>query len=53
MHAAFVEANPLPAKAALAMLGLIDNNLRLPLVPLARQHEAAVRSALVIAGAIQ
>ena len=53
MHAAFIEANPLPAKAALAMLGLIDNNLRLPLVPLARQHEAAVRSALVIAGAIQ
>ena len=53
MHAAFVEANPLPAKAALAMLGLIDNNLRLPLVPLARQHEAGVRAALVTAGAIQ
>ena len=53
MHAAFVEPNPLPAKAALAMMGLIDNNLRLPLVPLARQHESAVRSALVIAGAIQ
>lgn len=53
MNAAFIEANPLPAKAALAMLGLIDNNLRLPLVPLARQHEAAVRSALVIAGAIR
>lgn len=53
MNAAFIEANPLPAKAALAMLGLIDNNLRLPLVPLARQHEAAVRSALVAAGAIK
>lgn len=53
MHAAFVEPNPLPVKAALAMLGLIDNNLRLPLVPLATKHEAAVRSALVIAGAIQ
>lgn len=52
MHAAFIEPNPLPAKAALAMLGLIDNNLRLPLVPLDRRHEAAVRSALVIAGAI-
>ena len=53
MHAAFIEANPLPAKAALAMLGLIDNNLRLPLVPLARQHEATVRAALAVAGAIQ
>lgn len=53
MNAAFIEANPLPAKAALAMLGLIDNNLRLPLVPLASEHESVVRSALVVAGAIQ
>lgn len=53
MHAAFIEANPLPVKSALAMLGLIDNNLRLPLVPLDRAHEPAVRAALVVAGAIQ
>ena len=29
----FVESNPIPAKAAMAAMGLIDNELRLPLVP--------------------
>ncbi len=29
----FVESNPIPAKAALAGMGLIENTLRLPLVP--------------------
>jgi 4-hydroxy-tetrahydrodipicolinate synthase len=50
--AAFVESNPIPAKAALAMMGMMGNNLRLPLVPLAAQHQATVRSALVATGAI-
>lgn len=51
-HAAFIESNPIPAKAALSMMGMIGNNLRLPLVPLAAQHHALVRAALVAAGAI-
>lgn len=29
----FVESNPIPAKAALAAMGMIENELRLPLVP--------------------
>lgn len=29
----FVESNPIPAKAALAAMGLMENELRLPLVP--------------------
>ena len=29
----FVESNPIPAKAALAAMGLIQNEMRLPLVP--------------------
>ena len=29
----FVESNPIPAKAALAAMGLICNECRLPLVP--------------------
>lgn len=29
----FTESNPIPAKAALAVMGLISNELRLPLVP--------------------
>lgn len=52
MSAAFVESNPLPAKAALAMLGRIENVLRLPLVPLDARHEGVVREALRTAGAL-
>jgi len=50
--AAFVESNPLPAKAGLAMMGRIENALRLPLVPLAGKHEQAVRECLEKAGAL-
>ncbi len=52
MSAAFVESNPIPAKAGLAMMGRIRDNLRLPLVPLAEKHRAAVRSALEHANAL-
>ncbi|MEO7041513.1 MAG: 4-hydroxy-tetrahydrodipicolinate synthase [Gemmatimonadaceae bacterium] len=51
-HAAFIESNPIPVKAAMAMMGMMGNNLRLPLVPLAPQHNALVRAALVAAGAL-
>lgn len=50
--AAFVESNPLPVKAALAMLGRIENELRLPLVPLADKHSDAVRASLEKADAL-
>jgi 4-hydroxy-tetrahydrodipicolinate synthase len=52
MRAAFIESNPLPVKAAMAMLGKMGNNLRLPLVPMADQHTETVRSALRTAGAL-
>jgi 4-hydroxy-tetrahydrodipicolinate synthase len=52
MSAAFVESNPLPVKAALSMLGRIQNVLRLPLVPMAQQHEGRVRAGLAAAGAL-
>jgi 4-hydroxy-tetrahydrodipicolinate synthase len=51
MRAAFVESNPLPVKAALAMMGKIENVLRLPLVPMSDTHDGLVRSALRAAGA--
>ncbi|MEO7104109.1 MAG: 4-hydroxy-tetrahydrodipicolinate synthase [Gemmatimonadaceae bacterium] len=51
-HAAFIESNPIPVKAAMAMMGMMGNNLRLPLVPLAPQHNPLVRAALVSLGAI-
>ncbi|HEX2692551.1 MAG TPA: 4-hydroxy-tetrahydrodipicolinate synthase [Gemmatimonadaceae bacterium] len=50
--AAFIESNPIPVKAALAMMGKMANVVRLPLVPLAEKHEAVVRAALVSVGAI-
>jgi 4-hydroxy-tetrahydrodipicolinate synthase len=50
--AAFVESNPIPAKAALAMMGKMANALRLPLVPLAERLEPTVRAALVSVGAL-
>lgn len=49
---AFLESNPIPSKAALAMLGRMQNLLRLPLVPLADEHIERVRQALVSAGAL-
>jgi len=52
MRAAFIESNPLPVKAALSLMGRMQNVLRLPLVPLASSHAEAVRSALVHAGAM-
>jgi 4-hydroxy-tetrahydrodipicolinate synthase len=48
-----LEANPLPIKAAMWLLGRCDNILRLPLVPLADEHVKAVRDALVSAGALE
>ena len=52
MRAAFIESNPLPVKAAMAMLGRMDNRLRLPLVPMDDKHGDTVRSALRHAGAL-
>jgi 4-hydroxy-tetrahydrodipicolinate synthase len=46
MSAAFVESNPIPAKAALALLGRIENELRLPLVPLGDDGRTIVERAL-------
>jgi 4-hydroxy-tetrahydrodipicolinate synthase len=52
MRAAFVESNPIPAKAALHMMGRIGSTLRLPLVELDPTRHAVVRAALVAAGAM-
>ena len=52
MRAAFIESNPIPVKAAMAMLGRMENRLRLPLVPLDEKHVDVVRAALKSAGAL-
>ena len=48
----FVEANPIPVKWALAEMGYIQNELRLPLVPLSPQYHETVRAALRDAGCL-
>jgi 4-hydroxy-tetrahydrodipicolinate synthase len=49
-RALFVEPNPIPVKWALAELGLIDDGIRLPLVPLDPAFHAEVRAAIQAAG---
>lgn len=49
MSVNFVEANPIPIKAAMAMMGLLEERYRLPMVPprpASRERIAAVLSAL-------
>jgi 4-hydroxy-tetrahydrodipicolinate synthase len=48
----FIETNPSPAKYALAVLGKISDDVRLPMVPLSEKSKAAVRDAMVHAGLI-
>jgi 4-hydroxy-tetrahydrodipicolinate synthase len=52
MSAAFIESNPIPAKAAMALIGKMESTVRLPLVPLDEKHLPLLRSALQTAGAL-
>ncbi len=42
----FIESNPGPVKAALAMMGIIRENLRLPLVPVRAENKLKIRHIL-------
>jgi len=46
MNLNFIESNPIPVKAALAMMGLIKEYYRLPLVPLSKKHRPKLRAVL-------
>jgi 4-hydroxy-tetrahydrodipicolinate synthase len=46
MEMLFMESNPIPVKAALALAGYGDNDLRLPLVPLSKKKLELVRGEL-------
>ncbi len=50
IRALFVETNPIPVKAALAMLGLLDDEVRLPLTPLTQANRAGLRATLKASG---
>jgi len=45
-RAIFVETNPIPIKAALAMKGMIAENYRLPMCPLAPKSRERLTSVL-------
>jgi 4-hydroxy-tetrahydrodipicolinate synthase len=49
----FSEANPIPVKAALAMMGQIGWDIRVPLSPLAEDARPALRSALIELGFVE
>jgi 4-hydroxy-tetrahydrodipicolinate synthase len=49
----FIETNPAPVKAALAMLGQITGDLRLPLVPLSPANRARLETTLKTCGVLR
>lgn len=42
----FVESNPVPAKAALNIMGMINENVRLPLIPITDGNKKLIKAAL-------
>jgi 4-hydroxy-tetrahydrodipicolinate synthase len=49
----FIETNPIPVKAALAMMGLIAEEYRLPLVPMSPANRAKLRATLKACGVLK
>jgi 4-hydroxy-tetrahydrodipicolinate synthase len=50
MQANFIESNPLPVKAVLAMMGKIEENFRLPLLPMKKDTRAKLEKIAAEAG---
>ncbi len=53
LEANFIESSPGPVKAAMAMMGLIEENFRLPLVPVQEKTRARLREILIALGALK
>ncbi len=49
----FIETNPVPVKAALVMLGQIEEEYRLPLVPMANANRQKLRATLRACGVLK
>ena len=49
----FIETNPVPVKAALAMMGLVEEEYRLPLVPMSAANRAKLRATLKACGVLK
>lgn len=50
IHALFMEVNPIPAKAGLAMLGRCEDRVRLPLVSMSEKGKAVMKKELEALG---
>jgi 4-hydroxy-tetrahydrodipicolinate synthase len=53
MEVNFIESSPGPVKAGLAMMNLIGENYRLPLVPIEEKSRAALRAVLIELGLLK
>jgi 4-hydroxy-tetrahydrodipicolinate synthase len=49
----FIETNPLPVKAALAMMGMIHEEFRLPLVPMSAKNRIILKKTLKVCGVLR
>ncbi len=49
----FCETNPIPIKAALHLMGKIEDEIRLPLTPITRANRERVQLALKDLGALR
>ncbi len=53
MEVNFIESSPGPVKAAMALMGLLEENLRLPLVPVQEKTRVRLREVLDELGLLQ
>jgi 4-hydroxy-tetrahydrodipicolinate synthase len=53
MQANFIESNPGPAKAVLAMMGRVEEVYRLPIVPMKKQNRAKLEEVATQVGLLQ
>jgi 4-hydroxy-tetrahydrodipicolinate synthase len=49
----FIETNPIPVKAALAMMGMMEEEYRLPLVPMSAKNKMALRATMKSVGVLK
>ena len=49
----FIETNPVPVKAALALMGAVQEEYRLPLVPMSAKNKDTLRASMKAAGVIK
>jgi 4-hydroxy-tetrahydrodipicolinate synthase len=53
MNANFIESNPIPVKAVLAMMGIIGENYRLPMVPMTPANRSQIQKIAEALGLVQ